>query len=168
MRIRTKTKNGLLHHTRTPTHHKKQTKMLSSSSSTDYQESLKLVRKIRDIAACGDGLSLPQICVVGDQSAGKSSFLSRLTGVAFPAAANMCTKVATVVNCAHDKTLSKAKYEIEQFDSLGNYIEVSDTASSIGKTQKSMLEISEKDIKSGQFISQEAMDRRNLGWLDAV
>ena len=31
-----------------------------------------------------------------------------------------------------------------------------------------MLEMSEKDIKNGQLISQEAMDRRNLEWLNTV
>jgi len=34
--------------------------------------------------------------------------------------------------------------------------------------QKAMLEMSESDIKNGQLISQEAMDRRNLEWLNAM
>ena len=34
--------------------------------------------------------------------------------------------------------------------------------------QKGMLETSESDIKNGQLISQEAMDRRNLEWLKAM
>ncbi len=34
--------------------------------------------------------------------------------------------------------------------------------------QKIMLEMSEQDIKSGDLISQEAMDKRNLEWLNAV
>lgn len=34
--------------------------------------------------------------------------------------------------------------------------------------QKAMLKISELDIKNGQLISQEAMDRRNLEWLNAM
>jgi hypothetical protein len=32
--------------------------------------------------------------------------------------------------------------------------------------QKEMLEISEADIKNGNLISQEAMDKRNLEWLN--
>lgn len=31
-----------------------------------------------------------------------------------------------------------------------------------------MLEMSEKDIKNGKLISQEAMDKRNLEWLNAI
>lgn len=33
--------------------------------------------------------------------------------------------------------------------------------------QKLMLEMSEDDIKNGRLISQEAMNKRNLEWLDA-
>lgn len=32
--------------------------------------------------------------------------------------------------------------------------------------QKIMLEMSEQDIKSGKLISQDAMDKRNLEWLN--
>ena len=32
--------------------------------------------------------------------------------------------------------------------------------------QKEMLEMSETDIKNGRLISQEAMDKRNLEWLN--
>lgn len=33
--------------------------------------------------------------------------------------------------------------------------------------QKAILEMSEQDIKDGKFISQEAMEKRNLEWLNA-
>jgi len=34
--------------------------------------------------------------------------------------------------------------------------------------QKEMLEMSEADIESGRLISQEAMDKRNLEWLNGL
>jgi uncharacterized protein YjaG (DUF416 family) len=34
------------------------------------------------------------------------------------------------------------------------------------EAQKAMLEMSEEDIKTGELISQEAMDQRNLEWLN--
>ncbi|MEZ4916235.1 MAG: hypothetical protein R2836_04545 [Chitinophagales bacterium] len=34
--------------------------------------------------------------------------------------------------------------------------------------QKTMLEMSEQDIKNGKLISQEAMDKRNLEWLNEM
>ncbi|WP_127845691.1 hypothetical protein [Psychroflexus aestuariivivens] len=36
------------------------------------------------------------------------------------------------------------------------------------KEQKIMLEMSEADIKNGRLISQEAMDKRNLEWLNGI
>ncbi|MEO5790409.1 MAG: hypothetical protein ACOH2D_02155 [Gelidibacter sp.] len=34
--------------------------------------------------------------------------------------------------------------------------------------QKTMLEMSEEDIKNGKLISQEAMEKRNTEWLNAM
>ncbi len=34
--------------------------------------------------------------------------------------------------------------------------------------QKTMLEMSEQDIESGRLISQEAIDKRNLEWLNEM
>jgi len=34
--------------------------------------------------------------------------------------------------------------------------------------QKEMLEMSEMDIKNGRLISQEAMDKRNMEWLNEL
>lgn len=34
--------------------------------------------------------------------------------------------------------------------------------------QKEMLEMSEEDIRNGDLISQEALDKRNLEWLNAM
>ncbi|MFT5338057.1 MAG: archaellum component FlaF (FlaF/FlaG flagellin family) [Luteibaculaceae bacterium] len=36
------------------------------------------------------------------------------------------------------------------------------------KEQKILLEMSEKDIEAGKLISQEAMDKRNMEWLNAM
>ena len=36
------------------------------------------------------------------------------------------------------------------------------------KEQQLMLEMSERDIQEGKLISQEAMNKRNLEWLDAM
>ena len=36
------------------------------------------------------------------------------------------------------------------------------------KEQKTMLDMSEQDIKNGKLISQDAMNKRNLEWLNAM
>jgi len=38
----------------------------------------------------------------------------------------------------------------------------------VSEDQKKLLEMSEQDIKNGKLISQKAMDKRNLEWLDAM
>ena len=58
-----------------------------------------LLDAIDDLRKYGIGrfVDLPQIIVVGDQSAGKSSVLDAVSGVRFPAKAEMCTRFPTEV-----------------------------------------------------------------------
>jgi len=54
---------------------------------------------------------------------------------------------------------------------LDTLISTSDTETNIVKLtaeQKEMLEMSETDIENGRLISQEAMDKRNLEWLNGL
>jgi hypothetical protein len=54
---------------------------------------------------------------------------------------------------------------------LDNLISTSSTEEQsieLSSEQKEMLEMSEEDIKSGRLISQEAMDKRNLEWLNGM
>ena len=54
---------------------------------------------------------------------------------------------------------------------LDNLISSSATDSDMVKLtveQKEMLEMSETDIQNGHLISQEAMDKRNLEWLNGL
>ena len=55
---------------------------------------------------------------------------------------------------ALDKLISSSKSESEIVE--------------LTKEQKLMLEMSENDIKTGKLISQEAMNKRNLEWLNAI
>ncbi|WP_340199605.1 hypothetical protein [Ascidiimonas sp. W6] len=50
---------------------------------------------------------------------------------------------------------------ITSSESASEIIELTDA-------QKRMLEMSEKDIQDGKLISQEAMNKRNLEWLNAM
>lgn len=38
----------------------------------------------------------------------------------------------------------------------------------LSSEQKEMLEMSDKDIRDGRLVSQEAMDKRNLEWLKGL
>jgi hypothetical protein len=82
---------------------------------------------------------------------------------------NLMATVDKIRNELIDKILSiKNKDFLETLDKL---IISSDSESQIielSEEQKLMLEISEKDIKKGKLISQDAMNKRNLEWLNAL
>ncbi|MCK9451452.1 MAG: hypothetical protein M0Q90_07155 [Bacteroidales bacterium] len=68
-----------------------------------------------------------------------------------------------------DKILSiKNKEFLEALDKLISSSTSESEIVELTDEQKIMLEMSEQDIKSGKLISQEAMDKRNLEWLNAM
>jgi len=80
--------------------------------------------------------------------------------------------MATVDNIRNgliDKILSiKNRAILEALDKLiSSSVSESDIVE-LTDEQKIMLEMSEQDIKNGKLISQEAMDKRNLEWLNAM
>lgn len=80
--------------------------------------------------------------------------------------------MATVENIRNrliDKILSIKNIDI--LEALDKLISVSSLESDtvlLTDEQKILLEMSEKDIEAGNLISQEAMDKRNLEWLDTM
>ncbi|KAK4618312.1 Dynamin-related protein 4C [Fulvia fulva] len=59
----------------------------------------KVLDTVDKLRTCGLGseISLPQLVVCGDQSAGKSSVLEALTEITFPRADELCTRFATEI-----------------------------------------------------------------------
>lgn len=58
-----------------------------------------------------------------------------------------------------------------KFDDLRNELMASLSESNnveLTHEQKIMLQMSEEDIKNGNLISQEAMEKRNSEWLDSI
>ena len=77
------------------------------------------------------------------------------------------TTVDKIRNGLIDKIL--AIKDPDFLESLDKLISSSASGSDIVRLtseQKEMLEMSEEDIKNGRLISQEAMDKRNLEWLN--
>jgi hypothetical protein len=70
----------------------------------------------------------------------------------------LINKILTIKNKDFLEALDKL---ISSSASDSEIVELSDE-------QKMMLEMSEEDIKSGKLISQDAMDKRNLEWLNAM
>lgn len=82
------------------------------------------------------------------------------------------TEMATVDKIRNelvDKIISiKNRDFLEALDKLISSSSSESDVVELTKEQKIMLEMSERDIKSGNLISQEAMDKRNLEWLNAI
>lgn len=68
-----------------------------------------------------------------------------------------------------DKILSiNDKDFLEALDKLIASSKAEDEIVALTKEQKTMLEMSENDIKEGKLISQDAMTKRNLEWLNEI
>ncbi|PCE66783.1 hypothetical protein [Sediminicola luteus] len=68
-----------------------------------------------------------------------------------------------------DKILSiKNKEFLVALDKLISSSATTNDMVELSSEQKQMLEMSDEDIKNGRLISQEAMDKRNLEWLNGL
>jgi hypothetical protein len=68
-----------------------------------------------------------------------------------------------------DKILSiKNKEFLVALDKLISSSATTNDMVELSTEQKQMLEMSDEDIKNGRLISQEAMDKRNLEWLNEL
>ena len=86
-----------------------------------YVKNLSKMREIRNIIGShSNRINLPQLIVVGDQSSGKSSLLSAITGIQFPTKSGMCTKCPIVIDCEYDSDCTKTMYFDENEKEIKN------------------------------------------------
>lgn len=80
-------------------------KINSSLQDLQTEEQGRVLDTVSQIRKCGleSVLSLPQIVVCGDQSAGKSSVLEALTEIPFPRSDNLCTRFATEISLRREQ-----------------------------------------------------------------
>ncbi len=77
--------------------------------------------------------------------------------------------VDNIRNSLIDKILTiKNKDFLQALDKLITSSTAASELVELTNEQKIMLEMSEEDIKNGNLISQEAMNKRNLEWLNAM
>lgn len=86
-----------------------------------YAKNLSKMREIRNIIGNhSNQINLPQLIVVGDQSSGKSSLLSAITGIQFPIKTGMCTKRPIVIDCECEPNYTKTVYFDENEKKIKN------------------------------------------------
>lgn len=79
------------------------------------------------------------------------------------------TTVDKIRNELIDKILTiKNKDVLLALDKLISSSSAATDTVELTKEQKEMLKMSEADIKNGRLISQEAMNKRNLEWLEGL
>jgi len=78
---------------------KKEMDITTSIEDLQTDEQRRVLDTVAQVRKCGleSILSLPQLVVCGDQSAGKSSVLEALTEIPFPRSDNLCTRFATEI-----------------------------------------------------------------------
>ncbi|KAK1401879.1 Dynamin-related protein 4C [Heracleum sosnowskyi] len=62
---------------------------------------LDAIDKLRNLKVMQEGIQLPTIVVVGDQSSGKSSVLESLAGISLPRGQGICTRVPLIMRLHH-------------------------------------------------------------------
>ncbi|KAM3288291.1 hypothetical protein P3S67_021721 [Capsicum chacoense] len=74
---------------------------------------LDCVDKLRHLNIMQEGIQLPTIVVVGDQSSGKSSVLESLAGISLPRGQGICTRVPLIMRLQNDSKISAPNLRLE-------------------------------------------------------
>ncbi|KAJ1269909.1 hypothetical protein BS78_06G013900 [Paspalum vaginatum] len=74
---------------------------MAASYNDKIRPLLDAVDRLRQLNVSQEGIQLPTIVVVGDQSSGKSSVLESLAGISLPRGQGICTRVPLVMRLQH-------------------------------------------------------------------
>ncbi|KAL5209442.1 hypothetical protein ABZP36_005065 [Zizania latifolia] len=89
----------------------------SSAIAASYNDQIRplldAVDRLRRLKVTQEGIQLPTIVVVGDQSSGKSSVLESLAGISLPRGQGICTRVPLVMRLQDDPSADSPKLQLE-------------------------------------------------------
>ncbi|KAJ4806429.1 Interferon-induced GTP-binding protein Mx1 [Rhynchospora pubera] len=86
---------------------------LESSYNDNIRPLLDAVDRLRNLKVTEEGIQLPTIVVVGDQSSGKSSVLESLAGISLPRGQGICTRVPLIMRLQSDSNTTKLSMHLE-------------------------------------------------------
>ncbi|KAH9291961.1 hypothetical protein KI387_042849 [Taxus chinensis] len=99
---------------------------IPSSLSLSYSEGIRplldVVDKLQNLNVMNEGIQLPYIVVVGDQSSGKSSVLECLTGISLPRGVGICTRVPLIMRLQNSSE-QDSEIVVEYNDTVEHIIE---------------------------------------------
>eukprot|EP00929_Paragymnodinium_shiwhaense_P102947 TRINITY_DN66202_c0_g1_i1.p1 TRINITY_DN66202_c0_g1~~TRINITY_DN66202_c0_g1_i1.p1 ORF type:complete len:677 (+),score=123.39 TRINITY_DN66202_c0_g1_i1:108-2033(+) len=123
----------------------------AASSAQSYLKRMQSLQRIREKS--GGQLDLAQICVVGDQSSGKSALLSELTSVMFPENAGICTRAPIVVQCQRKAESAEGNvFSYRDPQNGGQYVVCK---GGVAELKDSVMRLQEAALPSGDMISME-------------
>ncbi|TVU47664.1 hypothetical protein EJB05_07270, partial [Eragrostis curvula] len=86
---------------------------IANSYNDQIRPLLDAVDRLRHLKVTQEGIQLPTIVVVGDQSSGKSSVLESLAGISLPRGQGICTRVPLVMRLQDDPSAGSPKLQLE-------------------------------------------------------
>ncbi|KAL6645818.1 hypothetical protein ACP70R_017426 [Stipagrostis hirtigluma subsp. patula] len=86
---------------------------IAASYDDQIRPLLDAVDRLRHLKITQEGIQLPTIVVVGDQSSGKSSVLESLAGISLPRGQGICTRVPLVMRLQDDPTADSPRLQLE-------------------------------------------------------
>ncbi|CAD6202988.1 unnamed protein product [Miscanthus lutarioriparius] len=86
---------------------------IAASYNDQIRPVLDAVDRLRHLKVTQEGIQLPTIVVVGDQSSGKSSVLESLAGISQPRGQGICTRVPLVMRLQGDPSADSPKLQLE-------------------------------------------------------
>ncbi|RLN41401.1 dynamin-related protein 4C-like [Panicum miliaceum] len=86
---------------------------IAASYNDQIRPLLDAVDRLRHLKVTQEGIQLPTIVVVGDQSGGKSSVLESLAGISLPRGQGICTRVPLVMRLQDDPSADSPKLQLE-------------------------------------------------------
>jgi GTP-binding protein EngB required for normal cell division len=81
---------------------------MAASYNDQIRPLLDAVDRLRQLKVTQEGIQLPTIVVVGDQSSGKSSVLESLAGISLPRGQGICTRVPLIMRLQDDPAVQDA------------------------------------------------------------
>lgn len=106
---------------------------------------LDCVDNLRRLKIMQEGIQLPTIVVVGDQSSGKSSVLESLAGISLPRGQGICTRVPLIMRLQNQPNLATPELQLE----FNGKTVPTDEA----QIEKSIIEATEEIAGHGKGIS---------------